>query len=156
MPPKILYHAMRGLNARMAANYKRGIGPTSIVLLLTTTGRKTGLPRQTPLQFEIVDSLIYIASARGQEADWFKNMLANPQVHVQVQKREFDAVAEPITDPGRIADFLEMRLRRHNIMVRLIMHLFDGLPLHFQRADLEEISRQKALVVLHETGFSHV
>ena len=43
----------------MAANYKRGIGPTGIVLLLTTTGRKTGLPHQTPLQFEIVDSLIY-------------------------------------------------------------------------------------------------
>ena len=67
-------------------------------------------------------------------------------------KREFDAVAEPITDPGRIADFLEMRLRRHTIMVRLIIHLFDGLPLQFQRTDLEKISRQKALVVLHETG----
>ena len=155
MPPKTIYHAMRGLNARMAANTKRGIGPTHIVLLLTTIGRKTGLPRQTPLQFELVDGLIYIASARGQEADWFKNILANPRVRVQVQKREFDALAEPVTDPGRIADFLEMRLRRHTIMVRLIMHLFDGLPLHFQRADLEEISRQKVLVILHETGSSH-
>ena len=152
MPPKSLYHAMRGLNARMAANYRRGIGPTGVVLLLTTTGRKTGLPRQTPLQFEVVDGLITIASARGQEADSFKNILANPRVHVQVQKREFDAAAEPVTDPRRIADFLEMRLRRHPVMVRLIMHLFDGLPLRFPRARLEEDQPAKALVILHETG----
>jgi deazaflavin-dependent oxidoreductase (nitroreductase family) len=96
----------------MAANYQRGIGPTRIVLLLTTIGRKSGLPRITPLQYELVDEVIYIASARGQEADWFKNILANPHVHVQMREREFNAVAEPITDPLRIAEFIELRLRR--------------------------------------------
>jgi hypothetical protein len=50
MPAKIIYHRMKNLNIRMAANYKRGFGPTRIVLLLTTTGRKSGLPRVTPLQ----------------------------------------------------------------------------------------------------------
>ena len=151
MSPQTIYHRMKALNARMAVNYKRGIGPTRVVLLLTTIGRKSGLPRITPLQYEVVENVIYIASARGQEADWFKNILANPYVHVQMRDREFDAVAEPVTDPLRIADFIELRLRRHPIMIRLIMHLFDGLPLRFNRADIEKLCQGKALVILRTT-----
>jgi deazaflavin-dependent oxidoreductase (nitroreductase family) len=149
MPGKTIYHRMKTLNARMAANYRRGIGPTRVVLLLTTTGRKSGLPRVTPLQFEKVDETYYIASARGQEADWFKNIRANPNVHICVRKREFDATAEPVTDPARIADFIELRLRRHPIMIRLIMHVFDGVPLRFTRVDLERFCQEKAMVILH-------
>lgn len=73
-----IYHRMKSLNTRMAANYKRGFGPRRIVLLLTTTGRISRQPQVTPLQFERVNEDIYIASARGAEADWFKNILANP------------------------------------------------------------------------------
>lgn len=149
MTTKTIYHRLKGLNIRMVANYKRGLGPTRVVMLLTTTGRKSGMPRVTPLQYEEVDGNYYIASARGVDADWFKNICANPKVHVQVRDCEFDAIAEPVTDPARIADFIELRLRRHPIMVRLIMHLFDGLPLRFNRASLEEICQEKALVILY-------
>lgn len=148
MPTKTIYQRMKTLNARMVANYRRGIGPTRIVLLLTTTGRKSGLPRVTPLQFEEVDGKYFIASARGKEADWFKNVLANSHVHVQIKTREFDAVGEPVADPKQIADFIELRLRRHPLMIRLIMHLFDGLPLRFTRSDLETFCKEKAMVIL--------
>jgi deazaflavin-dependent oxidoreductase (nitroreductase family) len=148
MSNQTIYHHMKGLNARMAANYRRGFGPTRMVLLLTTTGRKSGLPRVTPLQFEEVDGDYYIASARGRTADWFKNIQANPNVLVQIQEREFDAVAEPVTDPIRIADFIELRLKRHPVMIRLIMTLFDGVPLRFTRAELEAFCQEKAMAVL--------
>jgi hypothetical protein len=85
---------------------------------------------------------------RGREADWFKNIVANPRVHVQIRDREFDASAEPVTDPSRIADFIELRLKRHPVMIRLIMTLFDGLPLRFTRADLEKFCQEKAIVIL--------
>ena len=146
---KTIYHRMKALNVRMTANYRRGIGPARVVLLLTTTGRKSGLPRVTPLQYEKANDDFYIASARGIEADWYKNILANPQVHVQIREQEFDALAEPVTDPARIADFIELRLHRHPVMIRLIMHLFDRLPLRFDRADLEKFCQEKAMVVLH-------
>jgi deazaflavin-dependent oxidoreductase (nitroreductase family) len=149
MPAQTIYHRIRALNARMAENYRRGFGPTRLVLLLTTTGRKSGLPRVTPVQFEQVGDAYYIASARGQAADWFKNICANPNVSVQVRDREFEAVAEPVTDPARITDFIELRLRRHPVMIRLIMWLFDGLPLRFSRADLEVLCKEKAVVILH-------
>lgn len=104
----------------------------------------------TPLQYEEVNGEYYIASARGKEADWFKNVIAYPQVHFQVRDREFDATAEPITDPARIANFIELRLRRHPVMIRLIMHLFDGLPLRFDRLKLEEVRKDKAMVIVHK------
>ena len=140
---------MKGLNARMMANYRRGWGPTRVVLLLTTLGRKSGLPRTTPLQYEDVDGNFYVASARGAEADWYRNILANPDVRIQIRDREFEAMAEPVTDPAGIADFIELRLRRHPVMIRLIMHLFDGMPLKYNRAELEQFCKDKAMVVLH-------
>ena len=149
MENKTIYHRMRALNKRMAANYKRGIGPTRVVLLLTTTGRKSGNPHTTPLQFEQIGEDFYIASALGVKSDWFCNILTNPHVTVRVKKREFSALAETVTDPERIADFLELRLKRHPVMIRLIMHLADRLPLCFDREDLVKLSGDKAMVILH-------
>ena len=92
-----------------------------MIVLLTTTGRKSGLPRVTPLQYEEIDGAIYVASARGTKSDWFRNILANPRVNVRVKSRRFEGIAEPVTDPVRIADFIELRLRRHRKMINAIL-----------------------------------
>ncbi len=148
MTTKTIYHRLKFLNGKMAASLQRGMGPRGVVLLLTTVGRKSGLPRATPIQFEKVDGVYYAASARGQEADWFKNILANPKVHVEAAGEEFDALAESVTESARIADFLELRLKRHPVMIRFIMVLFDKLPIRYQRADLEILGKEKAMVIL--------
>ena len=113
-PPGLIWRVMRQLNLRIARNYQRGIGPGSTVLLLTTTGRRSSLPRLTPLQYEQENRVYYVGSARGASADWFRNIQANPQVEVQVRRQRFRGMAEPVTDPVRIADFLELRLRRQD------------------------------------------
>ena len=66
--------------------YAMGLGSLigHMVLLLTTTGRKSGLPRATPLQYEEVDNVIKVAAALGQKADWYCNIIANPNVEVRV------------------------------------------------------------------------
>lgn len=122
-----------------------------MILLLTTTGRKTGLPRLTPLQYEQVDGMYYIGSARGTKADWFRNILADPHVRVQIKTREFTASAEPVTDPKRIADFLELRLRRHPRMLGMILKS-EGLPSNPSRLQLEGYACRLALVILHPAG----
>jgi deazaflavin-dependent oxidoreductase (nitroreductase family) len=98
-----------------------------VVLLLSTIGRKTGLTRATPLQYEKIDDAYYVASARGSKADWYQNILSNPNVEVQVKSHRFHAVAEPTTDSSRIADFLQVRLERHPIMVGNMLRS-EGLP----------------------------
>jgi deazaflavin-dependent oxidoreductase (nitroreductase family) len=146
-PPNFIWRLMRHLNRRVARTYNERGNLPQMVLLLTTIGRKSGLPRVTPLQYEEVDSTIYVAAARGQSADWFRNIVANPQVEVQVGTQRFRAVAEPITDPGRIVDFLETRRARHPRMIgaMLLMH---GLLPRADHAQLEKLAAQLALVAI--------
>lgn len=129
--------------------YALGLGPIygRLVLLLTTTGRKSGLPRVTPLQYEEVDGVYYIAAACGQKADWFRNIVANPAVEVRVKSSRFHADAEPITDPARIADFLELRLQRHPKMLGAMLKA-QGFPAQPNRAQLEQYAQNRAMVVL--------
>ncbi len=131
--------------------YAIGLGPIygRLVLLLTTRGRKTGRPRVTPLQYEKIDGVFHVASARGDRADWFRNIVADPRVEVRVRSRRFAGIAEPITDPGRVADFLEYRLQRHPRMVGAIMRR-EGLPKNPGRADIEGYATERALVIVRE------
>ena len=145
--PGYLWRLMRKLNQRVVQNYLRGVGPGKVVLLLTTTGRKSGLPRRTPLQYEEYESVYYVGSARGSQADWFRNVQACPFVEVQIRKRCFRGLAEPISDPERIADFLQLRLKRHPLFIGLLMRL-EGLPLKYTRADLVRFAGRKALVAI--------
>ncbi len=119
-----------------------------IVLLLTTIGRKSGRPRVTPLQYEEVDGVLYVASARGTRADWYRNLAACPRATVQVGAERIPVRAELIVDPSRIADFLELRLKRLPLMVGLIM-LGDGIPPRPARRRLEQYAARLALVALY-------
>jgi deazaflavin-dependent oxidoreductase (nitroreductase family) len=57
------------------------------VMLVTATGRKTGEPRTTPLLFlRDGDILVTVASKGGSARSplWYANMLAHPDVEVQI------------------------------------------------------------------------
>ncbi len=129
--------------------YRSGLAPLlgRFVLLLTTTGRKSGQPRVTPLQYEEVNGAIYVASARGIKADWFRNILADRCVRVRIKSREFEGLAEPVTDACRIAEFLELRLRRHPQMVGAILRSVGVAPAP-TRQELEDYARQLAMVII--------
>ena len=127
--------------------YALGLGTWvgCLVLLLTTTGRKSGLPRVTPLQYEEINGDIYIGSARGTQADWFRNIQANPQVEVRVKSRRLRGIAEPINDPQQIADFLEVRLVRHPRMLGGMLRA-EGLPGKPTREQLAAYAQNLAMV----------
>jgi deazaflavin-dependent oxidoreductase (nitroreductase family) len=136
--------------------YAIGLGPVigRIILLLTTTGRKSGKKRVTPLQYEKIGSDYYLGAARGLNADWVRNILADPQVKVRVGAKHFIGTAEVIDDPVKFADFMEVRLERHPRMIGLIMEKAHGLPRHPSREQLEEMAKTEVFVILHPTKFS--
>ena len=78
--------------------YAVGLGPLigRFVMLLTTTGRKSGKPRVVPLQYEEIDGKIFLGSSRGEKGDWVRNIRANPKVEVRVKARRFAGTAEVI------------------------------------------------------------
>ena len=108
----------------------------------------------TPLQYEKIGDDYYVGAARGLKADWVRNIQSCPQVEVRVGAKHFQGVAEVVTDPSKFADFLEVRLQRHPRMIGLIMEKAHGLPKHPSRAQLEELGRTEAFVILHPIKFS--
>lgn len=129
--------------------YAVGLGPVigKMVLLLTTTGRRSGKPRVTPLQYEEIDGLIYLGAALGSRADWYRNILANPSVRLQIKSRQINGLAQPITDPQQIAGYLQIRLERHPAMMRAILRS-EGMTSPFTPGDLEEYARRLTLVAV--------
>ena len=136
--------------------YAIGLGPVigRIILLLTTTGRKSGKKRVTPLQYEKIGTEYYIGAARGLKADWVRNIQADPHVEVRVGAKHFIGTAEVIDDPVKFADFMEVRLERHPRMVGFIMEKAHGLPRCPSREQLEEMAKAEVFIILHPTKFS--
>jgi deazaflavin-dependent oxidoreductase (nitroreductase family) len=131
--------------------YALGLGPIigGFILLLTTTGRKSGLKRVTPVQYEEIGGEYYVGAARGVKADWVRNIQSNPQVELRVGARRLQGMAEVVTDPCRFADFIEVRLQRHPRLIGLIMEKAHGLPRRPSRAQLEEMAKTEAFVIVH-------
>ena len=144
------WHLMKRVQVVHRFMYAIGLGPLigRIILLLTTTGRRSGRRYVTPLQYELIDGLYFVAPGRGPRCDWYRNLQADPLVHVRVRALAFDARAEAVEDPARIADFLEVRLRRHPRMVGAMMRMHD-LPRRPTRAQLEALAATLRLVILH-------
>ncbi len=138
---------LRRLNRFMCRIYSARFPGRRMILLLTTTGRKSGQPRVTPLQYEWIDGFNYVASGWGKNADWVQNICCDQRVIVQIGRHKFAARTEMITAPAAVADFLELRLKRHPLMVRTMLHL-QGLPLPYERQDLERLSQEIVAVKL--------
>ena len=135
--------------------YALGLGPLvgRIILLLTTVGRKTGKKRVTPLQYEEIDGKYYLGAARGLQADWVRNIQCNPEVEVQVKSLRFKGQAQIVTEPGHIADFIEVRLQRHPMMMSAIMQKAHGLSRYPSRSQLENLAAKEALVIITPIPF---
>lgn len=143
--PAIWWKLLRAIKPLPIRALRSGLGPRGVVLLLTTMGRKSGLPRVTPLQYELVDGEVQIGSARGLEADWVRNIVADPRVQVEIKGRRMKGRARVSTEPEEIADFLQLRLHRHPIMLRAVLCLH-GLPIHPRCEDLKSLGADLALV----------
>jgi deazaflavin-dependent oxidoreductase (nitroreductase family) len=74
------------------------------LLLLTTTGAKSGQPRVSPLVYTTDgDRIIIIASKGGAPTnpDWFRNVVANPTVTVELPGETFQARATVVEGAER-------------------------------------------------------
>lgn len=70
------------------------------VLILTTRGRRSGQPRQLPLIYgRHGDDYLIVASKGGwaHHPVWYLNLVADPQVEIQVKERRLRAVARTAT-----------------------------------------------------------
>jgi deazaflavin-dependent oxidoreductase (nitroreductase family) len=71
------------------------------VVLLTTTGAKSGKSRTNPLVGQVgADGTLYVFASKGgapTNPDWYHNLVANPEVGVEFGTDQFQATAEPVS-----------------------------------------------------------
>ena len=110
------------------------------ILLLTTVGRKSGQPKQTPvlfLQDEKHKQVLYLIASNGGQANfpaWYLNLSANPQAEILMQGHHYSAQADELEAENyhlQWQNFLEFnpgfarykdRLTRHIPIVRLTIN----------------------------------
>ena len=68
------------------------------IMVITHTGRKTGKRRRTPVNYAIVDGELICTAALGRKADWYRNIVANPEVEVWLPDGWWAGTAEDVTD----------------------------------------------------------
>jgi deazaflavin-dependent oxidoreductase (nitroreductase family) len=74
------------------------------ILVLTTKGRKSGEQRQIPIIFSRDGDNYFIIASKGgapTHPAWYLNLVADPQVQVQVKGERFEAVARTAASPER-------------------------------------------------------
>jgi deazaflavin-dependent oxidoreductase (nitroreductase family) len=74
----------RLLNPPIRLLLSRGFVPRSYALL-ETTGRRSGLPRRTPVGNGLDGAVFWIVAEHGRSAGYVRNIGANPRVRVKVR-----------------------------------------------------------------------
>lgn len=75
------------------------------VMLLTTTGRKSGKPRTTPLLYLADgDNIVIVASMGGMSKHplWYHNLMANPNCEIEIGRRSSSMRARRASDDEKV------------------------------------------------------
>lgn len=76
------------------------------IMVITHTGRKSGLRRRTPVNYALVDGELYCLAGFGSISDWYRNILADPRVEVWLPDSWWAGVAEDVSDDPRRLDLM--------------------------------------------------
>jgi deazaflavin-dependent oxidoreductase (nitroreductase family) len=72
----------QGSNWLMCLALRKGFAPRAYALL-ETTGRRTGLARQTPVGDGLAGDTFWLVAVHGTQADYVRNLQAQPRVRVK-------------------------------------------------------------------------
>ena len=92
--------------------------PTPSVVILETTGRRSGQPRRVPVTRLIEGETLWIVTEHGRRAAYVGNIEADPNVRVRVGRRWRSGTARIVEGDDWRARQRRMRNRLNSAMVR--------------------------------------
>ncbi len=122
--------------------------PGGRVMVVIHTGRKSGARYHTPLNYTIVDGDIYCMAGFGRQADWYRNILANPQVEVWLPDSWWAGVTEEVCNDERRL-FL---LRQVALDTGLVAPLYGINPRKLSDAQFERALGDSRLMRIRRTN----
>lgn len=99
----------RYLNLLVLFYWRLGLGPwlslfprcTGRYMVIAHIGRKSGKRRLTPLNYSEIEGEVYCVAGFGGIADWYRNLLANPQVEIWLPDGRWVGVAQDVSGDSR-------------------------------------------------------
>jgi deazaflavin-dependent oxidoreductase (nitroreductase family) len=146
----------RQFNRFMLWMWRLGLGPWinawpavgGRIMVITHTGRRSGRPRQTPVNYAPIDGSVYCTAGFGRRADWYRNLVANPRVEVWLPRERWSGLAEDVSGaPDR-----NLRLRQVLIASGFAAYLAGVNPRRLNEADLERLTGEYRLVRIRRIG----
>ena len=108
------------------AAYRLGLGRLvgHKVMVLTTTGRASGLSRRTSLWYVREGDTFLCFSGWGGSSDWLKNVAARPEVYLQAGSHGWHSRGRLVEDPQEVSRVLGMFVDKYGRRtVDLFLHL---------------------------------
>lgn len=118
------------------------------VMVIKHTGRKTGLTRYAPVNYAVVDGDVYCTAGFGKVSDWYKNIMANPEVEVWLPDGRWAGKAEDVTEAEN-ASFL---LQQVIIASGFAGPLFGVNPKKLTDEDLQRLLKSYRVIRIRRTN----
>ena len=116
----ILRQSFKQFNKFMILLWRLGLGkwvnfwPEGLgqIMVITHTGRKSGLRRKTPVNYACINNDIYCTAGFGAGSDWYKNILSNSAVEIWLPDGWWNGTARDISDsPQRLSILREVLIK---------------------------------------------
>jgi deazaflavin-dependent oxidoreductase (nitroreductase family) len=121
----------RVVNPLVRRAMRHGLAPRSYAIL-ETIGRRSGLPRRTPVGHVVDDGTVWIVAEHGPRAGYVRNIRSNPRVRIKLREGWRTGTAHVLDDDDPRARLRRMGLRLNALAVRLM-----GTELRSVRIDLD-------------------
>lgn len=151
-----LRQGFRYFNRFMLLLWRLGFGPWvngwptvgGRIMVLTHTGRKSGVRRRTPVNYAEIGGDLYCTAGFGHVSDWYRNLRANPQVEVWLPHGWWAATATDVTDRSDSLPILRQVLINSGFAARAV-----GIdPVRISDEELRTVTAEYRLVQIRRTA----
>lgn len=122
--------------------------PGGRVMVITHTGRKSGLRRRTPVNYALIGDDLYCVAGFGQVSDWYRNILANPQVELWLPDSWWAATAQDISSEPQRLNLVRLVL----LSTGMVAPLYGIDPRKISDAALDQATADYRLVRFRRTS----
>ena len=92
---------------------------------LTVTGRKSRRANSNPVWFVFEENKLYLLPVKGSDTQWYKNVLANPNIKIDARGSAADLNAVAVTDPKQVSSVVNKFRAKYGGDVKRYYSKFD-------------------------------
>ncbi len=122
-------------------------------LLLTHTGRKSGIKRQSVIEVirhDKISNIYIVASGFGHKSDWLLNITQNSAVFITVKRRTLSARARVLSEEDAARELRDYA-KRHPIAFRWLSRILTGKSMTATEQTCYEFAKSVPIVAFQQT-----